>query len=529
MKKFISILIVCALVLSLGACSLSGNNTTFTIGVLDSVVVLDPLFAGNSSERIVASNCFEGLLRFDKEGKIDLAGATAYTADKTALKYTFKLNPDAVWFISDGAETLMESSGLTEFDARITADDYIYGIERFILNDENSQLSAIKGAFEFENGNAESVTGLKAVDDFTLEITLNKIDTDFLYKLASLPVYPCDKEFSDSLDSIFCSTPTTTLYNGTYYVKESSAAETILERNPDYSGNIQIGNKTIILYSTGKADTLISRFGEGNYDLVLTPDTEIIADEKAVSSSPASIWGVAFNCQSEKGADIEIRKLLTSTIDYKTITLPDFALSEAKTIIPGIYGIFDDVYASFESKDIIVPVADEKPEEKLDAILDTLGTDTLTIRFSVPAQMEATADGIVKNWEKIFGEKLIVDLDTFELKDIQDLQNRNNYDLAILPLTPDMRTATSVINELNSFPCYYSDEAITGGLSKPKATAKDAAASFAAVEKKVAESGVFIPLFYSGPSLYLGKNIEGMYIADGGNALYFYPGVLVEE
>ncbi len=528
MKKFISILIVCALLLSLGACSLSGNNTKFTIGVLDSVVVLDPLLADNSSEKIVASNCFEGLLRFDGEGKIDLAGATGYTADKSALKYTFKLNPDAVWFVSDGAATLMESSGITEFDARITADDYIYGIERFVLNSDN-QLSAIEGAPDFKKGNAETIKGLKAIDDFTLQITLTKIDTDFLYKLASLPVYPCDKEFCESLDSIFCSTPTTTLYNGPYYVKENTAAETILERNPDYSSNIQIGNKTVTLYSTGKATTLISRFNEGNYDLVLTPDTEIIADEKAVSSSPSSIWGIAFNCESEKGANAQIRKLLTSTINYEKITLPDFALSEAKTIIPGIYGIYDDVYASFEVEDALAPTAPKKPEEKLDAILKDLGTDTLTVRFSVPSELEETANTIIKNWQKLFGEKLTVDLDTFELKDLNDLENHNNYDLAILPITPEMHTATSVIKELQNFPCYYTDKNITAKLKKPQASSEDAAADFSSIEKSVAEKGVFIPLFYSGSSLYLGKNIEGMYVADGGNALYFYSGVLVEE
>ncbi len=528
MKKFISILVVCALLLSLGACSLSGNNVKFTIGVLDSVVVLDPLFADNSSERIVASNCFEGLLRFDGEGKIDLAGATGYTSDKTALKYTFKLNPDAVWFVSEGAETLMETSGITEFDARVTADDYIYGIERFVLNSE-SELLSIKGASDYQKGKAEKIAGLKAVDDFTLEITLSEIDTDFLYKLASLPVYPCDKEFCESLDSIFCSTPTTTLYNGPYYVKESSAAETILERTPDYSSNIQIGNKTIVLYSTGVADTLISRFNDGNYDLVLTPDTEIITDKKAVSSSPSSIWGIAFNCESEKGADVEIRKLLTSTINYDKITLPDFALSEAKTIIPGIYGIYDDVYSSFKPAETVAPSKAKEPSEKLDAILKELGTDTLSVRFSVPSAMEKTAESMIKNWEKLFGEKLTVDLDTFELKDLDDLKESSDYDLAILPITPEMRTATSVINELEDFPCYYTDKTISSKLKKPQATSEKSAKDFAAIEKNVAANGVFVPLFYTGSSLYLGKNIEGMYVADGGNALYFYSGVLVEE
>lgn len=527
MKKLVSIVIVCALLLSLGACSFSGNNTKFTIGVLDSVVVLDPLFAENSSEKIVASNCFEGLLRFNEEGKIDLAGATAYSADKSALKYTFKLNPDAVWFVSDGAQTLMESSGLTDFDESITADDYICGIERFVRNSE-SALLPIEGADDFADESAETITGLKAVDDFTLEITLKKADADFLYKLAALPVYPCDKDFSESLDSIFCSTPTTTLYNGPYYVKENSAAETILEKNPEYSSNIQITNKTIVLYSTGSADTLISRFTAGNYDLVLTPDAEIVSDKKATSSSPSSIWGIAFNCESEKGSDIEIRKLLSSTIDYKKITLPDFALSEAKTIIPGIYGIYGDVYSSFEPAETVPPKKPSNPEEKLDEILDNLNTDILTVRFSVPVALEKSANAIIKDWEKLFGEKLAVELDTFALKDIDDLAERNNYDLAILPMTPEMRTATSVIAELENFPCYYTDKSITAKLKKPGETTEAVAKDLSAIEKSVAAKGVFIPLFYSGSSLYLGTDIKGMYVADGGNALYFYPGVLVE-
>ena len=158
-----------------------------------------------------------------------------------------------------------------------------------------------------------------------------------------------------------------------------------------------------------------------------------------------------------------------------------------------------------------------------------MGTDTLTVRFSVPSEMKKTAEAIVKSWQKTFGDKLTVDLDTFELKDLDELKDHSNYDLAILPITPEMHTATSVINELKDFPCYYTDKNISAKLKKPQATSEKAAEDFSAIEKSVAQNGVFVPLFYSGSSLYLGKNIEGMYVADGGNALYFYSGVLVEE
>ena len=528
MKRFLSIVLVCALLLTAGACSFSGNNTAFTMGVLDSVVVLDPIFADGDSEKIVAANCFEGLLRFDNTGKIDLAGATGYTVDKSSLKYTFRLNPEAVWFISDGAETLMESVGLTDFDERVTARDYIYGIQRYIENSEQ-ELRTIKGAAEYQSGDKKAVSGLKAIDDYTLEITLKQVDPDFLYKLAALPLYPCNKDFCEALDAIYCSTPTTTLYNGPYYVKESSAAETIIERNPEYNGNIQVENKTVTLYSTGKASTLITRFEEGNYDLVITPDTEIITDEKAVSYALSSIWGLTFNCSSEKGANKTLRKLLAGTVNYEKIVIPDFALGEAGTIIPDVYTIHDDVYSSFEPQKPTPPEKDKNHEEKIDKILDEFDCEVVEIKFVAPVDMKKSAQAIIANWQKLFGEKLIVTLDTFEAEDSLEIAEKGNYDAAILPITPRMHTASSVIDSIKGAPCYYADKKITALQKKTGTTAEDAASAYSSIEKSLVSDGVFIPLFYTGSSLYLGADISGMYVSDGGNALYLYAGVLSEE
>lgn len=92
MKKVISAVLVISMIFSLCSCTIGGSDTKLTMGILDEITTLDPLSAKGNGERIISSNCIEGLLRFDAEGNIDLAGATGYTADKNALSYTFKLN-----------------------------------------------------------------------------------------------------------------------------------------------------------------------------------------------------------------------------------------------------------------------------------------------------------------------------------------------------------------------------------------------------------------------------------------------------
>ncbi len=528
MKKFLSVLLVTTMLLSLCSCSLFGNNTQFTMGVLGSATNLDPIYASSDSEKIIATNCFEGLLRFDSKGRIDVGGITAYTVDKNALTYTFKLNPEAVWYVGEATKTLMESLDLNDFDARITADDYIYGIKRFIESG-SAELDAIKGAKTYNPEDKKAVLGVEAVDEFTLKITLEKIDPDFLYKLAALPVFPCDKDFFEALDSVYCTTPATTLYNGPYYVKENSMSQTVIERNPEYMGNVQIENKTITLYSTGKASTLATRFKEGNYDIVVTPSTQKIDDYKASFTSNSSIWGLAFNCTSDNGSNAKIRDLLLSTIKYSEIEMPGFATGAAKSIIPGAFVTGDKIYSDLKPEELAYATDETKAQEKIDAILEEAQEEALAIKFTVPAEAEESAQKIVDNWQTLFGEKILFTLTTFEMSEINEITENSDYDLAILPLTPEKRTALGVMDALSGSPCFYTDKKLDTLKSSPKVSAEDNAKNYKDFEKLIVDNGVFVPLFYGSNDLYLKDNISGIYLADGGEKIYFHSGVLIEE
>ena len=78
-KKTIAFSLVLIMITSLfSGCSLF-KNAEFNIGFINEIASLDPLKAKGDAETIAAVNCFEGLLKFNSNGEIQLAGATKYS------------------------------------------------------------------------------------------------------------------------------------------------------------------------------------------------------------------------------------------------------------------------------------------------------------------------------------------------------------------------------------------------------------------------------------------------------------------
>ncbi|MBR0535896.1 MAG: hypothetical protein IIX14_05905 [Clostridia bacterium] len=510
MKKFISIFLCIAILCSLCSCSFSLTEATFTMGVLEGAKSLDPLESQSEIERIISTNCFEGLLRFDSNGKINLAGATAYTIEKNGLSYIFKLNPDAKWYISKEIAVTLESLGLTEFEESITAEDYVFGFERF------KQLHPQK---------VSKVKNVAAVDSHTLEITLSQIDHELLYKLAALPIYPCDEEFYTSAGRVYATTPETVLSNGAYYIEQSSPAETIIKRNPHHNGNIQILNKHIVLYTTGVKENLAERFKDGSYNLLVADTREAVFGQESTSAAYDSIWGLAFNCKSKLGASGSFRTALLSGIsDISTLELPEFALERADFVFPHSATNGDVTCGDFTWEKTTFKGDPKKAAETLDALMKNYKVTEYKVTFVAPAEMETTAKKIVEDWKTAFGEKIEIKLTLFDRAQVNEVMAKGEYDLGILPLSNQTNTAAAILDSFSQAPCnceVRSLKTLQNGLSS---VANENAAVFMKADKLVIESGVFVPLFYTGKVLFINSGYKGVYIADGGNLVYFHEG-----
>ncbi len=528
MKKATSLLLVISIIISLCSCTIGVSNIQLTVGTLDEITTLDPLYADGDGEKIISANCFEGLLRYDEEGNIDLAGATAYTTGKDSLSYTFKLNPSACWYLSDAVEATLEAVGVNEFEEKITVEDYIYGIKRF-LESGRTELSAIKGASKYNPDDENLQLGLKAIDEYTLEITLEKADPDFLYKLATMPVYPCSEAFCEALEGICYTTSTTSLCNGPYYIKDVNQTQSIIEKNPEYNGNIQVKNKSITLYTTGQKSALASRFADGTYDIFVTPNTEKPEDFIPSYSYVTGTWGFAFNCNSEIGKITELRDILLSSVDYEKIELPEFATLKADRIIPDNFTVFSKSYSSFNPQKLGYKTNKENAQKNIDALLDKLDKEAFSVRFAIPEKLEKSMEEVISTWQTLFEDKIIFELKVFETEKTNEVIIDGEYDLAILPLNPQKRTACGVIEAISGAPCYYSDKKISVLIKQANADEETASANYAKAEKLIVDSGVFVPLFFASNDLYMNEDVSGVYAADGAELIYFHSGVKAEK
>lgn len=116
--------------------------------------------------------------------------ATEVTKSDDGLTYTYKLREDAYF----------------HNDKQMTADDIIDSYQRIMTPAKGYTgarfVSNIKGASEYSDGKATEISGLKKVDDFTVEITLTApIDPSFPLMQASTAIYPVGEGDKDSFKS----------------------------------------------------------------------------------------------------------------------------------------------------------------------------------------------------------------------------------------------------------------------------------------------------------------------------------------
>lgn len=516
MKRIVCALLVISLLISLCSCGSSARKAELTVGFSNEVQTLDPINATGDAEKIILANCFEGLMTFDESGKPELSGATGYSLSGDMLTYIFTLNPDAEWYISDEVRDTIETEKIDNFDESITAEDFVYGINRLIDN----------GCEELN-----IISEVTAEDKHTLKIILKEPDVDFLYKLASLPVYPCNEVFSTALGGIYATTTATVITNGAYIIDKLEPSDNItLIPSPDYNGKLRVLNKKIQLRFTDKLESIYTRFEKGDYDIYSSsslerPDTDI----KASSSITNAIWGLCFNYSKKEIKNDNLRKAILTATPTQTIKTPSFASGKAKRIIPEAYLIGTQSYEAFEKEDIFIEYTPDFSAQLLDKALTELKADSVTIKIYIPEQLKASFLRIENEWKNIFGDKLIVDLRTFAPLTADSIKDKNEYDLAVLPLSPKTTTAFGVLESVTESPCYFTDKSFEQYKNAVYNEAERTASSFKYAENYLALKCIFIPLFYSGNDLYQNNGVSGVYFADIGEKTYFYKGEKTEK
>ena len=213
-------------------------------------LTLDPAISSEMSSHIYVMQIFSGLVKFDTQLKPvpDIAENWSISAD--GKTYTFNLRKDAKFH--DGKQ--------------VTAADIKYSLERACNPDTNSQtastyLGDIVGVQDALQGKTSNLAGVKAIDDYTLDITIDAPKAYFLSKLAYPTAFVVDKKNVESGANWWQKPNGTGPYKLTKY---SSDNLIVLEPNQYFYGTKAtatvafhiLAGIPVSLYETGKLDVV---------------------------------------------------------------------------------------------------------------------------------------------------------------------------------------------------------------------------------------------------------------------------------
>ncbi len=250
----------------MAACGSTQSNAadkTYSYVFVSNPDTLDYITSTRGSTSSITTNLIDGLLENDKYGNLVPSMAESWTVSKDGLTYTYKIRQGAKWYTSEGEEY-----------AEVTAHDFVTGLKYAAdKKAENLYLvrDSIKGLADYVEGKTSDfeTVGVKAVDDYTLQYTLNKPESYWNSKTTGGILSPVNEAFLKSKGDDFGSvTPSSILSNGPYLFKSFTSKSLIeFEKNPNYwdKDNVKIEKVKLSFYDGSDQDSLARGFLEGNY------------------------------------------------------------------------------------------------------------------------------------------------------------------------------------------------------------------------------------------------------------------------
>lgn len=317
---------------STAACSGGGSDTggettsyktTFTYAIGGEPTYLDPAIASDSVTSYVTNQIYFPLFYIGTDGSMVNAACTDYDVSEDGMTYTLYLTEDNYW--SDGQQ--------------VTAADYVYGMKHalnlgaadstyvFFLTDN------VVNAAELETKPTSEMDdlGVKAVDDFTIEISLMKKCPYFDSLLAAGVFYPMREDYVKDGDYTWAddtSVPT----NGPFHpVKIDRSSEVVMEKNEYFVNNSdqEIVVETMTAKVMADMDAELMAFQTEEIDFATSVDAATVyniyagQDELETTDSVMNYY-VNLNSKGTGDAnpaleDVNVRKAINYAVDREEI------------------------------------------------------------------------------------------------------------------------------------------------------------------------------------------------------------------
>lgn len=479
---------------------------------------LNTLTSTYSIEFALFKHMYENLVTLDDDDNTVPGAAESWDYDEDTLTYTFHLRKDGVWTNGDP----------------VTAKDFEFAWSQALNPDVASDyayfLYFIKNAEKYFNGEVTwDEVGVKVVDDYTLEVTMEQPTPYALFLFSFGTLAPINQRFYEAVGADLYSTEAQYFCtNGPFALTEWSHNDKIvMQKNDAWHGAADVEVEEIDWKIITDANAALSSFLAGDLDMVGLGTGELIKQATAAGATIQSYtdgtsFYIYFNNNDQYLSNVNLRRALFNAIDEQkeidTVWQNDNEPMTSFTA-PGVSATDGTSFAG-KVGELYAPSRDqEKAKEYLATALSELGctVDDLSAHLSIDCGDSATSIAEASFYQEQWRQVLGIEVTVNSMITKQGSQNRKtgNYVMSVTGWGPDYNDPNTFLdlwvtdggNNQTGFSNERYDELID--LASKETDLEKRESYFVECEQIIADQLPIGPAFWRAPSYACSDKIKG--------------------
>lgn len=479
---------------------------------------LNTLTSTYAIEFSLFKHMYENLVTLDDDDNTVPGAAESWDYDEDTLTYTFHLRKDGVWTNGDP----------------VTAKDFEFAWSQALNPDVASDyayfLYFIKNAEKYFNGEvAWDEVGVKVVDDYTLEVTMEQPTPYALFLFSFGTLAPINQRFYEAVGADLYSTEAQYFCtNGPFALTEWSHNDKIvMQKNDAWHGAADVEVEEIDWKIITDGNAALSSFLAGDLDMVGLGTGELIKQAEAAGATIQSYtdgtsFYIYFNNNDQYLSNVNLRRALFNAIDEQkeidTVWQNDNEPMTSFTA-PGVSATDGTSFAG-KVGELYAPSRDqEKAKEYLATALSELGctVDELSAHLSIDCGDSATSIAEASFYQEQWRQVLGIEVTVNSMITKQGSQNRKtgNYVMSITGWGPDYNDPNTFLdlwvtdggNNQTGFSNERYDELID--LAAKETDLEKRESYFIECEQIIADQLPIGPAFWRAPSYACSDKIKG--------------------
>ncbi|BBB90162.1 MAG TPA: peptide ABC transporter substrate-binding protein [Methylomusa anaerophila] len=404
-KKILAAMLAAAMLAILAAgCGKSGNingGQVFRYALEAEPATLDPANSTAIPESLVEAQVFEGLTRLDARDQAIPGVAEKWDVSPDGIKYVFYLRPNAKW--SNGEP--------------VTAQDFEFAWKRVLNPDIASEnaymLYPLKNgqAYNEKKATADQV-GVKALNEHTLEVTLEKPTPYFLSLAAFHAFYPVNRQTVTANAAKWATDVRTLIGNGPFKITAWVHNGKIeFEKNNQYWDAVLVKLPKMEWPISDSQTTRLALFENNQVDMMVEPpavEHDRLTQAALLKISPyLGTYYYVFNTSKAPFDDPKVRKAFAAAINRDALVKnivkggkqPAYAWVAPGLVNPASGRDFREEAGNYAVEDTALA-------KKLLAeagYADGQGLPPITLLFNTSEIHKSIAEAIQEMWKKNLG------------------------------------------------------------------------------------------------------------------------------